>query len=158
MYRRLPAAERLSHVDVCDGHDRGFAARVASVADRRGQGIVAELGAPVAGRRGRPVGRRQVQAVDGEAARGCAVSRMAGVVGSVLGEAHYELLAGGDGALTLVVVREWRDWLGPRLFDAVRDDAAASGVANLQAGQHSDDWLGGVLSACGHVVAPLMTG
>lgn len=154
LYRRLPAAERLSHVGVCDGHDRGFAARVASVAGRGGQGIIAELGALSPDVEDGRSADDQIREVEGEAT-GRTASRMAGGAGSVVGEAHFEPLAGGDCALTLVVVREWRDWLGPRLFDAVRDDAAASGVANLQIDvMHSDDWLGGVLSASGHVIVP----
>jgi hypothetical protein len=139
LYRHLPAAEWVSHLGVCEANDRGFAVRAASVADRGGRGLVAEVRAPSPD--------DQVDRAPGE------VSRAA--VGGVVGEAHYELLPDGDGELALVVAPEWRDWLGPRLFDAVLDEAASSGVANLVVDvMRTDEWMRELIGARGHAVLP----
>lgn len=85
--------------------DRAFFARVASVADRGGCGLVAvEYGDG---------------ADDGD--------------GVVVAEAGYELLRNGDGELAITVADAWRGWLGPFLLDALVEAAAARGVPNLEA-------------------------
>ena len=127
LYRRLPSAEWVSHLGVCDGHDRGFARRAATVAERGGQGLVAEV-SPGA---------------------------------EVVGEAHYELIRRAEGRhgvvgdMVLVLDPEWRDWLGHRLFDALRDVSASHGVVDLELTvMRSDTWLRGLLDGRGHVVLP----
>lgn len=137
LYRRLPAADWVRHLGVCDGNDRGFAARAATVAARGGHGVVAEV------------------APDGAAAGPDEGLGAIDVAGDLTGEAHYEPLPDGDGELVLVVAPHWRDWLGPRLFEAVLDDAAARGVVNLQVEvMRGDDWLIDLLATRGHVVTP----
>jgi hypothetical protein len=123
--RTLPAVEWARRLGVVDAHDHGFVARAVSVATRGGWGLAAVVDA---------------QEADG---------------GHLAGEAHYELLADGAGELGLVVAPAWRDWLGPRLVDAILDAAATRGVADLEADvMRSDEWLQAVLSSRGHAVLP----
>jgi hypothetical protein len=119
LYRRLPAAEWVRQLGVCDGNDRGAAARAASVGERGGRGLVAL----------EP--RRTV------------------------GEAHVDPLPGGNGRLTLVVAPERRDWLGPRLFEGILDEAAAHGVRNVEVEvMRSDTWMLDLVTSYGHVALP----
>lgn len=84
-----------------------------------------------------------------------AVVAAGGHAGAVAGEGHYEVLPDGDGELTLVVAPEWRDWLGPRLFEAMLDEAAAAGVANLEVEVIcSECWMRGLVEARGHALLP----
>ncbi|HEX6419470.1 MAG TPA: hypothetical protein VFZ77_13300 [Acidimicrobiales bacterium] len=137
LYRRLPAADWVRHLGVCDGDDRGFAARAASVGERGGHGVVAE----VAPDGPAPVPPPGLGATDAP--------------GTLVGECHYEAKPGGAGELVLVVDPGWRDWLGPRLFDAVLDAAAARGVANLEIEvMRGDDWLVDLVGTRGRVVLP----
>lgn len=55
------------------------------------------------------------------------------VDGRLVAEAAWWLLPNGDAEVGVTVAREWRGWLGPYLFDAVRSEAAARGVPNLEA-------------------------
>jgi hypothetical protein len=120
LYRRLPAADWVRHLGVCNGHDRGAAARAASVAERGGSGLVAL----------EPPGR-------------------------AVGEAHVDRVPGGNGRLTLVVAPEWRDWLGPRLFDGILDEAVALGVRNVEVEVMRDDtWMLDLVTSYGHAVLP----
>ena len=50
----------------------------------------------------------------------------------LVGEAGYNVLADGDGEVTITIARGWRDFLGPYLVNAVAQAGAASGVPNLQ--------------------------
>jgi len=137
LYRRLPAADWVRYLGVCDGDDRGFAARAASVGERGGHGLVAEV------------------APDGPAAAPAPGLGATDAPGTLLGECHYELSPGGAGELVLVVDPAWRDWLGPRLFDAVLEDAAARGVADLEIEvMRGDDWLKDLVGRRGHLVVP----
>jgi hypothetical protein len=142
LYRHLPSAEWVSRLGVCEGHDRGFAARAASVRERGGRGLLAEVAPPS---RERTDDR-------------------------VVGEAHYELItprvgagggaegrrgAGPVGEVVLLVAPEWRDWLGPRLFDAILDLAAAEGLVNVEVDvMGSDTWMRQLLDARAHAVIP----
>lgn len=54
-------------------------------------------------------------------------------VGRIVAEASYELLPNGNGDLAITVAPRWRGWLGPFLFDALLEAAAARGVPNLEA-------------------------
>lgn len=125
-YRRLPAEDRVSHLGVFDAYDRGFAQRATTAHERGGRALLAQMDAPE---------RDQARAV--------------------VGEAHFELLADGDGELALVVAPEWRAWLGPRLLDAILDEAAASGVANLEVDvMRSDGWVRELVESHRHAVRP----
>ena len=53
--------------------------------------------------------------------------------GVVVGEAGYALRTDGDGDLAVTVAAPWRGWLGPYLVDVLVRNAAAQGIANLQA-------------------------
>jgi hypothetical protein len=120
LYRRLPAADWARHQGVCNGGDRGAAARAATVAERGGSGLVA-IEPP----------RRAV------------------------GEAHVDPLPGGNGSLTLVVAPDWRDWLGPRLFGAMLDEAMAHGIRNVEVEvMHNDTWMLDLVTSYGHAVLP----
>jgi len=127
LYRRLPPAEWVSHLGVCDGHDRGYARRAATVGHRGGRGIVAQ------------------------------VSPEAEVVGEAHYELirRAEDASGRVGEMFLILDPEWRDRLGRRLFDALCDDAAAHGVVDLEVTvMRSDTWLRTLLDRRAHVVLP----
>ncbi|MEO1060117.1 MAG: hypothetical protein AAFZ07_01775 [Actinomycetota bacterium] len=51
----------------------------------------------------------------------------------IVAEAGYALLPNGDGELGITVDPDWRGWLAPWLLDALVGEAAANGVANLEA-------------------------
>lgn len=51
----------------------------------------------------------------------------------LVAEAGYAPLPNGDGELALTVAHAWRGWLGPYLVDALAAAAAARGVPNLEA-------------------------
>ena len=174
-YRSLPPADWVRHLGVADGKDRGFAAGVASIAERGGYGLVVELNPvpaarPLAGdtavEEGRPAGAAggaaagaadataDAAADAGAAARGADAAGSA-IACSLVGESHYGLLPGGHGELVLVVAPQWRDWLGPRLLDAILDDAAARGVVNVEVDvMRGDDWLLALLESRGYAVLP----
>lgn len=52
---------------------------------------------------------------------------------TVVAEASYARLADGDGELGIAVDRPARGWLGPYLLSVLCEEAAARGIANLQA-------------------------
>ena len=52
---------------------------------------------------------------------------------AMVAEAHYELLANGDGEFAITVAHAWRGWLGPYLLDTLLEAAATRGVPNLEA-------------------------
>lgn len=135
LYQRLPAAERVSRVGVFDTYDHGFAGRVASIAERGGRGLVAELDAPARG--------------------GPDVDLGGSGMPELVGEAHYEPFDDGDAQMALVVVPEWRDELGPVLFDAVLADAAAHGLVNLEVdAMRTDEWVRGLIEGRAGAVRP----
>lgn len=137
-YRRLPPADRVGHLGVCDWHDRGFVARVVSVERRGGVALVAEV-RPPAGGEGAGRNGHEVPCEPRD----------------VVGEAHVEVTGPGPGRLVVVVDPVWREWLGPRLFAAAVEDAAALGVANLAVDvRRADSWTRHLLEAHGHVVVP----
>jgi len=51
----------------------------------------------------------------------------------IVGEASCEPLPDGDGELGITVAEDARGWLGPYLLDAVVEEAAGRGIANLEA-------------------------
>ncbi len=53
--------------------------------------------------------------------------------GQLVGVAGYEPLPNGDGELSVIVVPEWREWLGRLLLHVVLEAAASRGVPNLEA-------------------------
>ena len=57
----------------------------------------------------------------------------------LLGEAGFVVLPDGNGELAMTVTPAARGWLGPHLLDAVCNNAAAHGVANLEADVLSTD-------------------
>lgn len=135
LYRRLPSAQWVRHLGVCDAHDRGFAARVASIGDRGGRGLVAEAAAPT--------------------------GQHAATSAEIVGEAHVERLRGDTagartvGELVLVLAPDWRDWLGPRLLDAMLDVAAAGGYVHVEVDvMRSDTWLHEQIEARSHAAVP----
>ena len=72
-----------------------------------------------------------------------------------VGEAHVDPLPGGNGRLMLVVAPEWRDWLGPRLFEGILDEAVAPGVRNVEVEvMRSDTWMLDLVTSYGHAVLP----
>lgn len=83
---------------------RSFVVKMAALAQCGGSGLVATVRTP-----GQSDGERMVA------------------------EATYSPLTSGDAELGITVARDARGWLGPYLFDALLEDAAAHGVPNLQA-------------------------
>lgn len=75
--------------------------------------------------RGEDEGCRLVAVVDGPGPDG--------VDAQIVAEGCYVMLPDGDGEFALTVAPDWRGWLGPYLLDALAEDAARSGVRNLQA-------------------------
>jgi hypothetical protein len=135
LYQRLPAAERVSRVGVFDTYDRGYAVRVASIVERGGHGLLAEVSSPHPG--DAPVDRDRSAAP------------------TVIGEGHYEPCPDGDARLGLVVVPEWRGRVGAMLFDAVLADAAEHGLVNLEVdAMRTDDWLRGLIEARAGAMRP----
>jgi hypothetical protein len=61
------------------------------------------------------------------------VAVVSGPKETIVAEAGYAILPGGDGDFAVTVAPEWRGWLGPYLLDALVAAAAARGVPNLQA-------------------------
>ena len=51
----------------------------------------------------------------------------------LVGEASYSMLPSGCGEFAITVARRWRGWLGPYLFDALLEAAAARAVPALEA-------------------------
>jgi len=51
----------------------------------------------------------------------------------VAGEAGYAIRKDGDGDLAVTVAPDWRGWLGSYLVELLAQQAAANGIANLQA-------------------------
>jgi len=90
---------------------RSFFERLATVVDRGRYGLVATVDG------------------DGRAESGPRTRVSPGIVG----EASYELLPNGDGALGMAVATGQRGWLGPYLLDALAEAAASRGVPNLEA-------------------------
>src|SRR5439155_18777592 len=58
--------------------------------------------------------------------------------GSIVGEAGYARLAGGDGEFGITVAAEWRG-LGTALLDTIVTEAARAGVPSLQADVVADN-------------------
>jgi hypothetical protein len=72
-----------------------------------------------------------------------------------VGEAHVDPLPGGNGRLMLVVAPEWRDWLGPRLFEGILGGAVAQGIRNVEVEvMRSDTWMLDLVTSYGHVALP----
>jgi len=62
-----------------------------------------------------------------------AIVRRDGEPDETAGEAGYAIRDDGDGDLAVTVAPNWRGWLGPYLLDVLVRQAAAVGLANLQA-------------------------
>jgi hypothetical protein len=72
-----------------------------------------------------------------------------------VGEAHVDPLPGGNGRLMLVVAPEWRDWLGPRLFEGILGGAVAQGIRNVEVEvMRSDTLMLDLVTSYAHVVLP----
>lgn len=154
-YRGLPPADWVRHLGVVEGKERRFAARVASIAERGGHGLVVELNPAPAGPVADDTALDRARPPAAAPGAGDAAELASGIAGSLVGESHYDLLPGGHDELVLVVAPQWRDWLGPRLLDAILDDAAARGVVNVEVDvMRGDDWLLALLESRGYAVLP----
>lgn len=103
LYHRLDVEDRCRRFFTASAPAMRTVERIAAVADRGGQGLVAvDLGEPSG-------------------------------PGRIVAEASCSPLADGDGEIAITVDPTWRGWLGPYLLDLLVEIAAERGVVNVEA-------------------------